>query len=136
MKQFTLRRLLVNVTVLSVVLALVGAFPDAMLSLTLLLILYAPAAVIVAAACFYSNLKWQTFYVVFGGALLGWILAPRMIVDWESPPTFWQIFKIDLQTIGVSAAIGAFIASVVDLKWIRSKKRFGSRSRSNRDAGS
>ena len=58
--QFTTRRLLANVTVLAVVLALVTAFPGVARAVTLLLLLYSPAILISAFAIWRSQKRTRT----------------------------------------------------------------------------
>ncbi|MCA9125212.1 MAG: hypothetical protein H6822_00075 [Planctomycetaceae bacterium] len=123
--QFTLRRLLVNVTIFCTLLGIIAAFPNATLVLTLLLVQYAPALLIIAFACYQSDCRYRTLAFVCAGTLLGWILSPRMCVLWSSPPTFWGLFLLRFQTLGIGTAVGTFIAAAIN--WIV----FGRQQRAN-----
>jgi hypothetical protein len=115
-QQFTLRRLFINMSVVCVVLAFAVTFPRLALSLTLLLLLYLPALIVLGIACYFSTKPKRTSLIVSVGAIVSWILSPRMFVSWGEPPTFWDLFMVDFQTVGVFTAFGALVFAVLD--WI------------------
>ena len=101
-----------NVPVVCVVLALAVTFPRFVRSITLLMLLYLPTAIIIGIACYASSKSTRTLMVVGVGAFLGWLLSPRVMVG----PTFWDLFMADFQTVGVSTAAAALVFAV--LEWI------------------
>ncbi len=113
-KQFTIRRLLINVTILCVVLALAVTFPQLARSLTLFLLLYLPTLIVLGTACYFSSQPIRTLLVVVVGAILGWVVSPRIFVNRDVPMTFWDSFILDFKTAGVFTAVAALVFAVFD----------------------
>lgn len=129
--QYSLRRLLFNLTALCVVCATVAAFPQAALSITLLLLLYAPTLIVMAVACALSPHWMRTLVVVSAGAFAGWLLTPRMLVSWGAPPSFWDLFLVEFQTTGLGAFVGSALFAIGENVYanhfrLRTKRRQGS----------
>ena len=112
--KFSLKKLLINAAVLCVVLGVALAFPVAMASVTVKLLLVAPTLGVAALASWLSRNRRLTLIVVAAGAFAGWILAPRVLTTWGRPPTFWDHFLIDFDTVGVYAAAGAFVFALIE----------------------
>ena len=113
--QFSLRRLLIAVTIISSVLALTLAFPIAIAELvTVNLLLIAPAGIVFGIAFWLSKNRRRTSIIMIAGIVLGWFLAPKLFVSWSGPPTFWDRFRVDFDTIGVFMFGGAFTAAFLD----------------------
>ena len=113
--QFSLRRLLIAVTIISSVLALALTFPVATAELvTVNLLLIAPAGIVFSIAFWLSKNRRRTTIILIAGILLGWLLAPKLFVSWSRPPTFWDEFRIDFDTIGLFMFGGAIAAAVLD----------------------
>ena len=112
--QFTTRRLLANVTVLAVVLALVIAFPGPARAVTILLLLYSPAILISAFAIWRSRKRLRTIPLMLSFVFAAWLLSPRLFVSWAGTPTFWDLFMVDFTTVGLFTGVGALIAACID----------------------
>ena len=112
--QFTTRRLLANVTVLAVVLALVTAFPGVARAVTLLLLLYSPAILISAFAIWRSQKRTRTIPLMLSFVFAAWLLSPRLFVSWAGPPTFWDLFMVGFTTVGLFTGAGALIGACID----------------------
>ena len=75
--QFSLRRLLIGVSIVCVASALAAAFPELALMLGFALVLLGPGLVVAAGASVLAVQKIRTFFVVLAGAFVGGILAPE-----------------------------------------------------------
>lgn len=115
-RQISLRRLLGAVTIVASVLALATAYPIATAELvTVNLLLIAPSAIVFGIAYWLSKNRRRTTILLFTGIFLGNLFAPSLFVSWDLPPTFWDRFRINFDTIGLFMFGGAIIATVVDL---------------------
>ena len=112
--QFTLRRLLINVTVLALVLAFATAYPRATLSTTLTLFLFSPAIVISTFTIWRSPRRGRTIAWLLVGLLIAGLLTPKVMANWVRPPTFWEVFMLDFSNIGIGTGLGTFVAAVID----------------------
>lgn len=117
-RTFTLKRLFINITVLCVVFALIRAWPGAMLRLALYGALFLPTVAICVLFIFLPPRRFESVACAAAGALFGFALGPQIHANWGRPPTWWDLFKLDFSTIGVSMAIGAFVLG--GLGWIYS----------------
>lgn len=115
-RQLSLRRLLVVATIVTPLLAFAALYPVATAELvTVNLLLVAPAAIVFGVACWLSNNKRRTIVVLCTGIFFGWLLTPKLFVNWSRAPTFWDEFKIDFNTTGIFMLGGAVTAFAVDL---------------------
>ena len=121
--QFTLRRLLINVTVLALVLAFATAFPSATLSITLTLLLFSPAIVISTFAIWRSSRRGRTIAWLLFGLLIAGLLTPKIMANWGRPLTFWEVFMLDFSTIGIGTGFGAFVAAIIDATFQPASRR-------------
>ena len=114
--QYSLRRLICALTVLSVVFAISAAYPVFVAEvITVNLLLCAPALLVLAIAVWNSKNPRRTLCIVLVGIFVAWFTAPRLMVNWGSYlPTFWDRFKVDFDTISVWVACGAVIAAGLD----------------------
>jgi prepilin-type N-terminal cleavage/methylation domain-containing protein len=114
--RFSLRRAFVGATVVCVAAALAKAFPGPTLKLTLTLLLVAPTICVLGAAAVISSRKTRCVSIGLIGALLGWLMTPRMMVSWQQAPSFWDLFQVDLHTTGLGAAGGAVFGLLI--QWV------------------
>ena len=112
--RYSLRRLFVNLSVLCCALALISYFPVASRAFTSTLLLCAPSLLVIGVACWFSERRIQTFSIVSLGALLGWLLSPRLGVSWGGVPTFWDYFLVDFHSVGMFSAAGAVMFAVAE----------------------
>ena len=113
---FSLRRLLVGVTVLCVLLALVVNFPEVALALVLPAVFFLPTAVVCAAVPSFSSRPRGALAIAIGGAMVGWLLAPQTFYENRSGYADWEnLYSLELQTQAWAAAAGAFFLGYV---WI------------------
>ena len=113
--QFSLRRFFFYITFLAGVLGVALAFPVATGSVTVKLLLVLPTLIVASLAYWLSRNRRLTLIVVAAGAFAGWLVAPRILVNWGRPPTFWDHFLIDFNTVGIFAAGGALIFALIEL---------------------
>ncbi|MEL7500577.1 MAG: hypothetical protein AAFN77_23495 [Planctomycetota bacterium] len=114
--QFSLRRMLIAVTIVGAVLAVAISFPIATAEwVTVNLLLIAPSAFVFNAAVWFSKNRQRTTIMLIGGVFLGWLISPKLFVSWSRPPTFWDEFNIDFDTIGLFMFGGAIAAAVLDI---------------------
>lgn len=116
-QQYSLRRLLVCTVLFFGVLAAAVNFPILVASLiTTKLLLFAPAIGVGAVAMWISRNRRRTLTVVFIGAFAGSLFAPSIMVTRVIPPTFWDHFLIDFNTIGIFSGVWALVFAI--LEWI------------------
>ncbi len=135
--QFSLSRMLIVTTIFCVVLAIALKYPGATNSLTLNVLLFAPAMAVAGIACWLSGNWRHTLFVAVVGMIVGWLCAPCLFVNFGRSPTFWDKFMIDFHTIGISTAMGALFFA--GLEWtvlviLRLPERPSSRQPNSRDA--
>ena len=112
---FSLGRVLMLLAIVGPLLGLSLFFPDAMADLVVArLLLIAPAAVVCGIAFYLSTTRLRTSILLIVGILAGWMLAPQVLVNWGRPPSFWEEFRFDLDTVGIFVLGGALVAAVLD----------------------
>lgn len=112
--QFTLRYLLLYVTVLASVLGVATAFPADALSLTLLLLVFSPALIISTFAIWRSARCRITVAWIAAAVLIALLQTPAIM--YARPPlrTIWDSFMLDFTSIGLSIACASLMAALVD----------------------
>lgn len=106
---FSLRRLLVGVTVVCVLCALVANFPQAAHAVVLGIPFVAPTIVMCAVLPWCSSRPLLTLFAAIAGAWIGWMYFPHTIHELRSePPDWWDMYSYTLQSQAFPAAAGAF----------------------------
>ena len=106
---FSLRRLLVGVSVLCAILALVANFPEVAISLALAIPFFVPTIVVCSGLSWLSSRPIPTFATTFVGAFVGLLLTPGVIAEWS------DLYSFDLLSPPWLPAVGAF---VLGLPWV------------------
>jgi hypothetical protein len=107
---FSLRRLLVGVTVVCVICALVANFPKAAFAVVLAVPFFLPTVVVCATLPWFSLRPRGALATALAGAIIGWLLTPTLYVNWgTSVPEWWDLYSLDLQTQAWPPALGAFV---------------------------
>ena len=112
---FTLRRMMKVVAVVAVVVAFIQAYPVLAAQLVVNLLLAAPALIVLSVATWLSPNPRQSLIVIGLAIFAGWLISPYIYVSWSRPPTFWDRFKVDFNSIGLFMIGGAFVGVVMDM---------------------
>ena len=112
---FTLRRMMRVVAVVAVVMAFTQAYPVLAAQLVVNLLLAAPALIVLSVATWLSPNRRQSLIVIGLAIFAGWLISPYIYVSWSRPPTFWDRFKVDFNSIGLFMIGGAFVGVVMDM---------------------
>jgi hypothetical protein len=117
---FSLRRLLVGVTILCALLALVANFPEPAYAVALAIPFFVPTFVVCAGLTGLSSLPIEAFALTFLGATVGLLLTPGV------PAVLSDVYLFNLLSMPWMPALGAF---VLGLPWVlffpRWKNRHG-----------
>jgi hypothetical protein len=123
---FSLRRLMIGVTVLCAFCALVAAFPGATYMVIWAAGLFAPTIVACAVLPWFSSRPLLTAAVAVAGAILAYLASPTMYVSWAGMPGWWDLYSLDFQTKALPAAGGAFFAGFACVgifpRWMKSRR--------------
>ena len=107
---FTLRRLMMGVTLLCVLLALGVNFPVVSLVVALVIGHFIPTIVVCAVLPWFSSRRVLTLNVALVGAIVGFLVAPAMHVHSAGLPDVWDMVSLMLASKALPAAAGAIIA--------------------------
>lgn len=110
---FSLRRLLVGVTILCALLALVANFPAIAFAVVLAIPFVLPTIVVCAGLPWLSSRPIWTFVFTVAGAIMGWVLRPMVYWNFGSNvPDWWTMYSLDLQTHAWPPAVGALLSGL------------------------
>jgi hypothetical protein len=100
---FSLRRLMVGVTVLCVLCALIANFPEAAIALALTIPFLVPTVVVCAGLPLLSSRPFSVFVATMIGAFVGRLLTPPAIAEWSN------LYSFELLSPTWLPADGAFV---------------------------
>jgi hypothetical protein len=103
---FSLRRLLVGVTVLCVLCALVANFPSVSLAVALAIPFMLPTIVVCAGLSWLSSRPLETCVFAVTGAFVGYVLTPGVRAEWS------DLYSFDVRTPPWLPAAGAFVLGI------------------------
>jgi len=127
-RTFSLRRLMIGVTVLCLLCALVANFPEITYQAILGAGFFVPTVVACAVLPWFSSRPLLTLCGAIAGAIVGWIFFSYTIYESRSaPPDWWDMYCYTFQTEAIPAATGAFVAGFACVglfpRWIKRQSR-------------
>ncbi len=121
--RFSLRRLLIILTIACVILAFAAAFPVTCLEIAGRCCLLLPTLAVCAAVSFLSSRRVLVFAYGATGAIVGWLLSPSM-TGLSSPSRSWGAFVDHFTLYAIPPAIGAlFLGGIAMAATYRSRKK-------------
>ena len=111
-RTFTLKRLFINLTVLATVLGVVVAFPRISAWCFAYAALSFPALAISWFLAYFSERPRTTFGLALLGAFVGLLFSPRVLASWDGPPSWWDLYQLNIETRAISMALGALLFGV------------------------
>ena len=114
--RFTLRRLFISVTIVSVFLGLAVVFPSVARKVASVLLLFAPTAVVFVIAFQVLGKTRRTFVIVVVAAFVGWVTASRAHPARGLLTTFLGSGMAELLSVGLSMASPVLV--LVFLEWL------------------
>ena len=124
-RTFSLQRLLLNVAIFAVLCGFITAFPSYAVRIAVAISVFLPAiAISVVFSCCSRHAK-LVLAVSLIGIGCGWLLSPTVLANWTSPPTWWDIYLINLYPQLASTVIGAVFFGGPALAWSRLQSQPG-----------
>ena len=114
--QFTIKRLLIAITILAAVLGFTTAFPIVSAKFTTKLLIAMPSLTVLSIAYWLSTARRRTLTIVTLAILAGWLLSPVIFVNWGRIPTFWDHFHLDFWNVGMYMFGAAIVGGIFD--WV------------------
>ena len=118
--KFSMKRLLINVTLFALLMGLITSFPTVAVRIAMALSIYFPATAVSVACAACSLHPSRVMASSLAGAVIGWVLSPKVYVNWARPPTSLDLYLLDLSTQIGPTMIGAALAGGIALAVSRS----------------
>jgi len=132
-RTYSLRLLLIVMTVACVVCAFVAAFPRAAAISAMTLSYFIPGMVVGSALSLLTSQPSRARAIALLGSLGGFLFAPRNMDIWgDFNLIYWEIYRRDFHFIAAYSAFGAFLGSLIALAlfpyWRKSSARHDAES--------
>lgn len=122
-RTFTLQRLFINLTAFAALLGVVVAFPRISAWCFMHAALLFPALGICLCVAYFADFPRKTFGIALLGTFVGLILSPRILASWDEPPSWWDLYLLNFQTLILSTTLGASLFGVAARMILRRRGR-------------